>query len=202
MIIYGTKAKEISKEILTDKCENCGSQNSIYLHVFQKYAHIFWIPFFPIGKTAVSQCEHCKQVLKLKQMPDNIEMSYENLKGQSKAPVWMYSGIALVAILITIGVIADKQNDAKNAKLILAPKKGDIFEIKTKDNQYTLLKVEDLKGDTIYVRFNNYETDKRTGFSKLKSKGDSSYSEEIEAVNKSDLKSMFDKGDILDIDRD
>ena len=131
MIVYGSKSKELAKEILTDKCQNCGTQNCIDMHVFQKYAHIFWIPFFPMGKTGVSQCDHCKQVLKLKEMPATLTASYNNLKAQTKTPIWMFSGLALVAVLITIGVISDKKKDEKNAQLILTPQKGDIFEIKT-----------------------------------------------------------------------
>ena len=201
MIIYGSKSKELAKEILTDKCQNCGTQNWIDMHVFQKYAHVFWIPFFPMGKTGVSQCDHCKQVLKLKEMPASLTASYDNLKSQTKTPIWMFSGLALVAVLITIGVINDKKKDEKNAQLILTPQNGDIFEIKTKDNQYTLYKIDQIQGDSVFVRVNNYETNKATGIDDLKKKGDNAYSEEVLGLSKSELKVMLDKGEIIDVDR-
>lgn len=201
MIIYGSKSKELAKEILTDKCSNCGTQNCIDMHVFQKYAHVFWIPFFPMGKTGVCQCDHCKQVLKLKEMPSSLKASYDNLKAQTKTPIWMFSGLALVAVLITIGVISDKKKDEKNAQLILTPQSGDIFEIKTKDNQYTLYKIDQVQGDTVFVRVNNYETNKATGIDDLKKKGDNVYSEEVFGLSKSELKVMLDKGEIIDVDR-
>lgn len=198
MIIYGSKNKELAKEILTDKCQNCGTQNRIDMHVFQKYAHVFWIPFFPMGKTGVSQCDHCKQVLKLKEMPASLTASYENLKAQTKTPIWMFSGLALVAALITIGVISDKQKDEKNAKLILTPQNGDIFEVKTKDNHYTLYKIDQVHGDSVFVQVNNYETNKITGLDDLKNKD---YSEYVFGFTKAELKQMLDKGEIIDIDR-
>ena len=198
MIIYGSKSKELRKEILTDPCQNCGTQNCIEMHVFQKYAQVFWIPFFPMGKTAVSQCGHCKQLLKLKEMPASLKASYENLKAEIKTPIWMFSGLALVAVLIAIGVISEKNKGEKNARLILTPQSGDIFEVKTAENQYTLYKVDQIQGDSVFVQVNNYETNKITGLNDLKKKD---YSEEVLGFTKAELKQMFDKEEIIDIDR-
>lgn len=201
MIVYGSKAKQLAKEIIIEKCPNCGKQNSTELYIFQRYAHVFWIPFFPMGKTAVSQCDHCKQVFKLKEMPSSVKSSYENLKLQTKTPIWTFSGLALVAILISIGVVSAQKNDEKNAKLILSPQSGDVFEVKTEDNQYTLFKVDNVKGDSIFLRVNEYETNKISGLNDLKRKGDKAYSEETFPVLKSELKEMLGKGEIIDIER-
>src|SRR6185369_8201835 len=100
MIVYGRKATQIAKELIVEKCPNCGTMNSVELYVFQKYAHVFWIPFFPIGKTAVSQCAHCKQSLKLKEMPLELRTAYDHVKQQAKTPIWTFSGLALVVVLI------------------------------------------------------------------------------------------------------
>ncbi len=198
MIIYGSRSKQLAKEIVMDKCPHCGSQSSIDMHVFQKYAHVFWIPLFPLGKTGVSQCDHCKQVLKLKQMPSSLTTSYENIKAQTKTPLWMFTGLALIALLITVGIISDKNKDEKNAKLILAPQKGDVFQIKTKEDQYSLLKVNQISGDTVFVQPNNFETNKLSGIRELKMKD---YSEELLAFTKAELKSMLEKEEIIDIER-
>lgn len=198
MIIYGSKSKELAKEILTDKCQNCGTHNSIDMHVFQKYAHVFWIPFFPVGKTGLSQCDHCKQVLKLKEMSPALTASYDNLKAQTKTPIWMFSGLALVAALVIIGVISNNKKNEKNAQLILTPQVGDIFEVKTKDNQYTLYKVDEVQGDSVFIQSSNFEVNKITGLDDLKKK---EYSDDIYGFSKTELKEMLNKGEILDIDR-
>src|SRR5882672_1182143 len=156
MIIYGVRSTQLAKEIIADKCSGCGTQNSIELYVFQKYAHVFWIPLFPVGKTVVSQCDHCKQVLKQKEMPSSLLSTYESIKSQTKTPIWTFSGLAVIAILITIGVVNDQKNDQENAQLILAPKPGDIFEIKTRENQYTIYKVDEVQGDSVFIRINEY----------------------------------------------
>jgi hypothetical protein len=198
MIVYGSRSKELAKDILTDQCPNCGKQNSIDMHVFQKYAHVFWIPIFPMGKTGVCQCDHCKQVLTLKEMPASLVISYNNLKEKAKTPIWMFSGLALLAVLITIGIISGKKNDEKNAKFILSPKAGDIFEIKVSDNQYTLYKVNEVLGDSVFVQINDYETNKVTGLNDLKKEA---YSEEVLGFSKAELKQMLEKGEIIDIER-
>jgi hypothetical protein len=201
MIIYGRKAKVLAAETLTEKCPNCGAVASVQLSVIQKYGHVFWIPFFPMGKTGISQCSKCKQVLKLKDMPQSFKDSYDGLKAQAKTPVYMYSGIALIVIIFAAATYHGQQNAKKNAIWIANPQKGDIFEVKTKESQYTLYKVADVIGDTVVVRTNNYETSEESGLPDLKHRGDTSYAEETMPLLKPELKAMLDKGDIIDIDR-
>jgi hypothetical protein len=177
MIIYGTRVNQLGKQMLNEKCINCDTQFSVELFVIQKFAHVFWLPLFPMSKTGISQCSHCKQVLKLNEMPDSYRNGYEALKAQTKTPVWTFSGVVVIAGLITWGVVSDKQKDARNSKLILSPQAGDVFEIKTKDNNYTLYKVAALMGDSVLIRANNFETNKVSGLRDLKNKGESAYSE-------------------------
>jgi hypothetical protein len=198
MIIYGSKGKEIAKELQIEKCANCGQLSSVELHVYRRYAHVFWIPFFPLRKVGYSQCTHCKQVLEEKQMPEPLRQAYDNLEKQSKTPVWMFSGLALVAVLISIGVISAKQQDARNAKWILDPRKGDVYEVRNNFNSYTLYKVEEVVKDTVYVQFSMYETNKSSGLRDLKSK---EYSLEAMPFSKQELKTLLDKGEIMDIER-
>ncbi|MEO6819637.1 MAG: zinc-ribbon domain-containing protein [Ginsengibacter sp.] len=198
MIIYGTRNKEIGKEQVAENCPDCGTFGSIDMHVFQKYAHVFWIPVFPIGKTGVSQCDHCKKVLKLKEMPANLKNVYTDLKARSKAPIWVYSGLAAVALFIVLGIIGSQQKHSRNAELILMPRSGDIFEIKNENSKYTLYKVADVQGDSVFIKINDFETDRSSGLKDLKNK---SYSEDVFGFSKIELKKMLESGEIKDIDR-
>jgi hypothetical protein len=198
MIIYGTKGKQLAKEHVTDKCPNCGAQNSINMYVFQKYGHIFWIPFIPMEKTGVSECTQCKQVLKILQMPAYLRTTFVNVKAKTKTPIWTFAGLAAVGILIILVVLQGIKDKELNAKLVLTPHAGDIYEVKTKEHNYTLMKINKVKGDSVYVNLNNYETDKASGIYKLKEKG---YSEEVLGLSKMDLQEMFKEGNIYDIER-
>ena len=202
MIFYGTRAKVLATEVITDKCPNCGTQGSVEIHIAQQYAHVFWIPMVATVKKGVSQCNFCKQVLKYKEMPSNLQTEYNNLKTRVKPPIWMFSGLAILAVFIAFTIVDTKQKAAKNATIIKVPIVGDVFEIKTAENHYTLYKVTAIKGDTVLIIANKYEADKSTALYKIKAKGDSAYSSEEPFIyTKAELKTMFDKGEIMDIDR-
>ncbi len=201
MIIYGSRNTQLKAAVVADKCPNCGTQNCIDMHVFQKYAHIYWIPLFPMSKTGVSQCDHCKQTLTLQEMSMPLAQSYEQLASETKTPIWTFAGAVFIVGCIIFGVISARNNDEKNAKLILAPQHGDVFEVKTKENQYTLYKVEQVQGDSVFVRLNDYETNTSSGLDDVKSKGDQAYSEDVFGFSKSEIKAMLDKGEIMNVDR-
>jgi hypothetical protein len=198
MIIYGRKGKILAKEAVTDKCPNCQTQNSIDMYIVQDYAHVFWIPLIPIGKTGVSQCGQCKGVLKLREMPLYLMKTYETVKAKTKTPIWMFLGLAMIAVFIIVNVIDSRKKDQNNSTFITAPKAGDIFEVKTKDNQYTLFKTVWVVGDSVYVNVSKYTSDQSTGLATMKNK---EYSESVYALSKKELKEMFDKGNILGVDR-
>lgn len=199
MIIYGTRGKLIKSEMIAEPCANCNNANSIEMNVFQRWAHIFWIPFFPIGKTGVSQCMHCKQVLTLKQMPEMLRISYSNLKSQAKTPIWTFSGLLLLAIIIVAVIITGKQKDERVKAMISALKANDVLEIKLDDGNYTLAKVSRVKGDSVFIVVNKFQTDKASGIDKLKKEA---YDAQEEVLTVEALKSMNAKNQILDIERD
>ena len=201
MLIYGSKSTQIASEIINDKCPSCGLPNSIRMTVFQKYAHLYWIPFFPIGKTATTRCSHCKQCLEKDEFTENLKNRYAILKINSKMPIWTFSGLALLTVLIFWGITSLNSLKERNAKLILIPQKGDIYHIKINYNQYTLYKVDNVVGDTVYVLLNQYVTTKSSGLIALKNGGDESFAQILLPIVKTELKSMFDKGKIIDIDR-
>ena len=201
MIVYGSKASQMATEKTNETCASCGTPGSIQMTLFQRYAHIFWIPLFPIGKVGVTECSHCRQVLEKKAFSRNLNTSYEVMKSKTKTPVWTFSGLAVLTVLIAWGVVTGKQNDERNAALILVPQQGDVYEVKKEDKQYTLFKVESVVGDTVLVLLNEYETNKVTGLSDIKAKGEEAYDAEALPILKADLKAMLEKGEIIDIDR-
>lgn len=200
-MIYGTKLKEVGKEFITDKCPNCGTQNCINIHVFQKYAHVFWIPAFPLRKTAVSQCDHCKQVLKLKDMPANMKASYETFKKQLKTPIWMFSGLAIFVGLFAYALIADKRKNDRNEKWIQTPLAGDVYEVRLENNKFSLFKINEIKNDSVFLKVHLFETNTVAGLKDLRKKGEDAYSENSYGYSTIELKDMFQKGEILNVER-
>ena len=202
MIIYGTRARQLAAENIVDKCPTCSSQNTLSMHVYQQYAHVFWIPFFPIKKLGAVGCTHCKGVVDHKELSRSpLGDAYNNVKAQTKTPVWMFAGLALVAVLITIGVVAAQQEKTRNSAYLSAPQDGDVYELKTENNHYALILVEQVKGDSVYVRLSNYEVDKHVSIEKLQSMNKGQYADELSVLSKVELKALWDKGQIVDAKR-
>ncbi len=201
MLIGGNRVTELVQETLLGNCPNCGTKDSVQIHVFQRYGHIFWIPCFPMKKTIVSQCTHCKQVLNLKSVPSNIATESDTFKSQIKTPIWTFTGSALFVLLISLLFYTTNEHDKKNATLILSPKSGDIYDVEIKEDQFTLFKVDHIKGDSVYVRINQYETDKSSGLMNIRKKGDDVYSKDLQSISFLELKAMFERHEIIDIER-
>lgn len=201
MIIYGTKTTPIATENIADNCANCQTSNSLLMTVLQKYAHVFFIPFVPVGKTGVTVCAHCKHALTKDEFNGSLASRYDTLKSQAKTPIWTFSGLVLLAILIIFLIVSDRQKKEKVATMIQAPQTGDVYEVKNDTKQYTLYKVQRTSGDTAFVLMHQYETNKLSGLKDLKEKGDAAYNADELPLTKADLQKMMDNGEIIDVER-
>lgn len=199
MLIFGSAGKEIARGKTKVACTNCQQQNSINMYIVQRYIHIYWIPFCPaLNKEAISECTNCKEVLKKKQFPETYKNGYQDIKSNTKIPIWMFTGLGIVALIIVGLFITSIQNDSENVELLLSPQKGDIYEIKLADKKYTLYKVDKIEGNAVYMLENEYISDKEEGMKSLLGKP---FYKESYPIMKSDLEIMLKKGEIIDIER-
>ena len=106
MVFYGIKATTIGKlDINSTTCQHCAESGPQNVTVFGKYAHLYWIPFFPVGKEAVAECSRCKKTIPQKEFPEPLRSKYLDEKSSVKSPIWHWVGIAAIASLMTfIGV--------------------------------------------------------------------------------------------------
>lgn len=205
MIIFGTKAKLLrTDKVEQETCTHCGAQHSIYVSIFQRYFHIFWIPFFPIGKAKVSQCGHCRQVLQAHEMPAPLQAQSKAIAAQASTPVWTFSGLALLGIFITWAIISDQQEDKETLAFVAAPQYGDVYEVKLGEKSYTLFRVAEVQADTILFYPHQYETIKSTGLTDLRIDSDkkNQYDTQRIALAKLALTNMLDEGKILGVYRE
>jgi hypothetical protein len=101
MIFFGRRATKL--EVLNINgtiCPHCGSLDTQHLTVFGKYAHIYWIPFFPLSKVPVAECSHCLKTVSRKDFSEELKQFYERRKGSVKRPIWHWAGMAIVAAFI------------------------------------------------------------------------------------------------------
>jgi len=99
MVIIGHKSILLASEPLKNLCSACSSMQQHELQIYQKYVHLFWIPFLPAGKTGYCECKQCGKVEKQDEIDSNLQDQCYNLKQQVKAPIWMYSGAVIIILL-------------------------------------------------------------------------------------------------------
>lgn len=196
MYIIGHKSISLAKEMLQDKCPNCGSMHSIEMSVFQKYVHFFYIPYLPAGKTGFSQCSQCNQVLTDKEMPSYLQAAYQQLKAKTKIPIWMFSGVVLMILLIVYQLNNEQRAQKAIAKSIDNLVDGNVLEFKLEKNNFTLYKIHRINGDSVLIRANEYQSSTAEG---LKDIVDSAYVNDLRYLSKTELKKMANEGTVIGV---
>jgi hypothetical protein len=100
---------------------------------------------------------------------------------------------------LVVIIICGIRDNAYDAEIILKPKKGDIYEVKLSDSEYTLYKVDRVEGNMVFLFQNEFITDKQSGIYQLEEKP---YYKESFPVGVTNLKHMLEVGEILEVERD
>lgn len=201
MIFYGTRAKNIQNgKVINVKCPNCEADTSMTYSIFGKYAHVYWIPFFPIGSVGVLECDSCKRTYEVKELPQDIKNKYirETEKSSIKTPIWFYSGLFIIAALVAYGFYASKESTIEQNAYLESPKKGDIYEITASSGFYSTMKIDSILKDSIYFYVNEMETNKKSGISDIDK--EKNY-KEVYGFSKAEIKEMFASEEIYEISR-
>jgi hypothetical protein len=199
MIIYGHRASHLITEAVPGSCPSCATADSRRVSVFGRYAHVYWIPLFPFGKTGIAECGHCRLVVQDKEMDAALKQTVREVKQRVKAPVWHFSGLLLLAILVVWGLISHSQSQKNTQTFIQAPHPGDLYHIRTENGHYSLLKVQDVTGNSVKLLPNNYEMESQTEVAKLNKP--ENYAAEPVELTRYDLKIMLTKEEILEVER-
>jgi len=160
MIIYGWNSKNIKQAPLESyECPNCQAKSSS-LAIFSSYVHIFWIPIFPYKKSAQIHCTHCQYTQEEKDLSPQMKDQVKQLKSAVKTPVYLFSGLGLIALFVAYVSFDSMQNNKMEQGYIDDPQVGDVYIMKdledsTSYNHY-LLKVTDSYEDSLVVSFNTF----------------------------------------------
>jgi len=195
-MVFGSKYKFLGSELVFDKCLNCERTNSILLNFFQKYAHFYWIPFFPMAKSGASTCLNCKQSLELSEMPGGLRITFENLKGGYSTPIWTFSGSILLFIIMVWVAGQNKLIKSRTDAYLANPKIGDIYEVKLDKEEYSLSVVTRIDDSSVYFQMSNYLASSKDG---LKSPRMIAFTADSFRVSKSRLSELKKSGFILGV---
>jgi len=107
----------------------------------------------------------------------------------------------IIAVLVVFLYFYDKKNTEQTAQYIESPAIGDKYRVQLKSGSYTLYKVKEIKGDSVFILTHQYETDKSKGISDLEAKGEAAYDTTVYILTKKEIKDMFNKKEIYGVDR-
>ena len=199
MIFYGSRGTHLhSEQVSGIKCSHCEQQTTHTISVFGKYAHIYWIPFFSIGKKGVSECNHCKITLAPKEMNEPLKLAYQNVNNNAKLPIWYWSGLGVIAMIIGLITFSGSRHKTDTITYINEPQVGDIYEYKPTE-YYSLLKVSSISQDSIFVISNDYEIERQSKLYKIDKA--ENYTTNPYGISKEKIKELFESKEILDVNR-
>lgn len=198
MLIYGKKSKPFSATLLNVKCTKCGA-SEVSLVRSREYAHLFWIPVFPMKKIIFTSCGHCKQVLSEKEFPVSYLNEIVPEEVIERPPIWMWSGLFLLAMIFVFGSYLADQDKEENSKLLENPMSGMVFGWSMREGFYTYSRIVKVTDDTVFVQWNDIRTKSIREFIRSNSNYLHFFNDSISSFSKSDLIRLFQDGEIEDV---
>jgi len=162
MIVFGTRSTNLKNgQIINADCPMCKTQTSMRYSIFGKYAHVYYIPLVPVKKITVAECNTCKTTFEYIVLPDATrrKLDFEKEKQGVKIPYWMYSGLLIIAGLVSFGFYESKKAEANTAEYVKNPKVGDVYSFKLDNGHFTTARVDKVARTEVYVTFSDYEID-------------------------------------------
>jgi hypothetical protein len=170
MIFYGTRSSSIQNGVIRNvDCPHCQTNTQMNYSIFGKYAHIYWIPLFPIGKQQILECNHCKATYELKNLPENIKQKFysEQKLNPAKTPITHFSLLIIIGICVAFGLYSDFKTDSESNDYAQNPKVGDVFFETTNSGKYSTSRVTKVTKDSVYVTLNNMEISQKSKLPKI-----------------------------------
>lgn len=199
MLIYGVGTSKGNPVRISRNCSECQAVNSLFVIPVHKYVHFFFIPSFCCGKDYILKCDSCG-------FSYQGEVTVEkNISRDIKPPIWMFSGLILFVLFFTYIIWEDKTAPERNKKQALeyieSPQVGDIYEVKSDSAAFTLYKVSNVIGDSIYFPVHDFEVTKALDLSELQRGEYVDKYTAIDAYTKNELKQVAETGTIMKINR-
>lgn len=200
MVSFGTKSTHLASAKAHDRyCVGCQKYDTIVLNVFRKQIHLFGFPILPLSKTGNAFCQNCKKVWEEEEMSEFVQHEYLILKNEIKGPSWQLSGgVLFLGVAIALSLVSNNTN-RKELEYLSSPLKGDVYEYKTNDTQYSTMKISTVSTDSIYVSLNRHKIDKASQLNwidKLEN-----YQKNTVAFERQKINDMYNNGTILEINR-
>jgi len=203
-MIFGTGVKIMNGVRLDEpECPGCGEE-ALEVEVTHRYAHLYWIPMFPIGKVAVIRCAACGKLWERRKMTASMDDAASRVKNDSPAPRYFFAGTYAIAILVIAGMYVGWKSDRDTASYVRDPHINDLYVVRAElDALYPhqVVRVEEVRGDSIVVAMGTYGYVKSDDAAEAISRGDhkkSGYFSEYFTIARPSLVQLLEEKKIQD----
>lgn len=201
MVFFGLRHVHLKTvQLDTAVCPKCNTKGSLILSIYRRHSHIFFIPLHPYNKNGVTECQNCGDVMKSKNMPEDIKREYKLIKSETGSPLWQFSGLIIIIGIVFWGIYSDNQKNERNFEYISSPQIGDVYEYKLEKGRYTTLKVFKVSADSVFMLENDFEIDKSKQMDVIDKP--ENYTNYTSHLSKTELSEMFENKVILDVKRE
>ena len=175
--------------------------HSVSLVYQYQYAHVYWLPLFPLKKDIKAYCHNCEEFINYESIKNNTTQN------SIKYPLRSFFGLILIVLglstFMSYMYINTKQANDLTLQYINNPEVGDIYEIKYNDKEYGLARITDIKGDSIMMQMSEYIADRKSGLEDLKTKKSykDRYYEENHGYTKEYLLNSLQDNHIIKVNR-
>jgi hypothetical protein len=126
---------------------------------YQRYAHIYWIPLFPLNKLVFLKCASCKHAVERKDMSMEEKAAISSQLAKARTPVWTFSAMAVIALIVAGATYAQHVTTNRTLAYQKAPKAGDIavlFGKSDAEHPFVVLRINKIEGEAMDLSFSNY----------------------------------------------
>ena len=207
IIFYGSKSSHVKSAYLDDAvCPSCETSGQMVMSVFAFYAHVFWIPLFPLYKKVYANCNHCQAAYELKEMPQDLRDQCVKFRRGQRFPIWHFAGLIAICLIILFGVFSDSNASRRQNAYLTNPQVNDVYVIQydnedySTDEVFSTMKIVEITSDSIYFADNNFYAEKGANVSTIDEDDNYNY-EELMSSTIEELKGLKEKGFIYYIIR-
>jgi len=182
------------------KCKNCDARKSLELISYNRYMHIFFVPFVTSGKESRVLCNNCGAEYRVDIQPERIKELARSEQGLIKTPLWHFSGLGIVIALFITLIFLKIRDNQFNDIYIKSPKMGDVYSMDEGDGFYTTSKVTSVTQDSIFIKFNTHEVSEKRGLSELEK--ESEFFPFSIGYSRAEIEALYETDEIFSISRD
>lgn len=159
MIIYGTKAKTLEPTEVADAiCPHC-HEAGVLVHPVRRYAHLYFIPVFPLDRLFGIECLHCHEASDVASYPTEMQAEMDHIVRSAPTPRVLFSWFYIAAGIFIVATYVGWKRGKDTAAYVTEPKVGDVVVLKADAEPgfpYVRCKVVGLEGDSLMLQFGSH----------------------------------------------